>query len=146
MATLEIFLVEDNDADIELTKMALEDCGLDHNLNIVKDGEEAIKYLKGEGEYEGRVLPELILLDLNLPKVSGKEVLTIIKKSPGIKDIPVIILSTSNSPSDVSDSYKLYANCYIVKPHDYSHFVKTMKQIEAFWIKTAVLPKKDAEE
>lgn len=143
MAKLEIFMVEDNDADIELTKMALEDCGLPHNLNLVKDGEEAIRYMNGEGQYEGRVTPDLILLDLNLPKLSGKEVLMIIKRSDKFKDIPVIILSTSNASSDVSDSYRLYANCYIVKPHDYSHFVTTIKQIEAFWIKTAVLPKKE---
>lgn len=111
-----ILLVEDNPADAEMARFALEDIGIEHNLQIAEDGEEALTYLAGQGKYKNSITPDLILLDLNLPKISGKEVLQAIKEHSDFKSIPVVILTSSEAKIDIRDAYKLEADYYITKP------------------------------
>ena len=135
-----ILLVEDNSADIALTQEALEDSRLINKLYIVKDGIEALKFLRKEGEYANVPRPNIVLLDLNLPKKSGREVLTEIKQDPDLQRIPVVIMTSSKNEEDVLRSYNLKANCYIVKPLDFNQFVNVVKSIEQFWISIVCLP------
>lgn len=137
---IEILLVEDSPDDIDITKEALEESKIFNNLYIVTDGEEALVFLKKEGKYSTAVTPDLILLDLNLPKMEGKEVLKWIKQKDVIKRIPVIILTTSNSDADMLSSYDLHANCYVTKPLGFEGFVKVVKEIESFWFSIVKLP------
>lgn len=139
---IDILLVEDNRGDIELAKIALEDNKLYNRLFVVEDGLEALRFLKKEGEYHDAPTPDLILLDLNLPKMDGREVLRLIKSGDQLLAIPVVILTTSQAEEDVLKTYNLHANCYVTKPIDLHQFVKVVKSIEEFWMTIVVLPKK----
>ena len=139
---VEILLIEDNPGDILLTQKSLSDSKLMNNLHVVKDGEEAIGYLHKEGGFANAIRPDLILLDLNLPKKSGHEVLEEIKSNKDLKCIPVVILSTSTSEKDILGSYNNYANCYIAKPVDLTQFQTIVKSIEDFWFSIVTLPTK----
>lgn len=132
----EILLIEDNPADIVLTKEAFKECGSDHNITALKDGEEALKYLRNDADVKNYIHPDIILLDLNLPKRDGREILSKIRSDYRLHDIPVIILSTSQNEEDVFTAYRLKANCYISKPIDLSHFFNIIESIDRFWLKT----------
>ncbi|EON75833.1 response regulator [Lunatimonas lonarensis] len=132
--------MEDNEGDILLTREALEECQFDHDLSVVRDGKEAIQFLLREEPYTSVRTPNLVLLDINLPKKSGHEVLKTLKTTDEIKHIPVIMLTTSSSESDVMNSYKNHANCFITKPVDIDEFIRAFSMINKFWLHTAVLP------
>jgi CheY-like chemotaxis protein len=137
---IEVLLVEDSPGDVRLTREALRDAKMHINLNVVSDGTEAMAYLKREKNHTEAQRPDLILLDLNLPKMDGRDVLKEIKESEGLKSIPVVILTTSASPVDVDRSYKLHANCYITKPVDLQGFIKVVQSIDNFWLSVVKLP------
>ena len=137
---IEILLVEDNDGDIVLTKEAFKESKLHNNLSIVKDGVEAISFLKREGNYSDVPRPDIILLDLNLPKKNGVEVLNEIKNHPGLKMIPVVILTCSKNEDDIWETYKKHANCYITKPVDFEKFIHVIKSLNNFWLDIVKLP------
>jgi chemotaxis family two-component system response regulator Rcp1 len=137
---VEILLVEDNPADVRLTIEALKDSKMKNNLSVVNDGVEAVEFLKKRGKYANAPKPDLILLDLNLPKKDGREVLKEIKEDDNIKRIPVVILTISKADEDIIKTYNLHANCYITKPVDLQQFVKVVKSIEDFWFTIVVLP------
>jgi len=139
---IEILLVEDNPGDALLTREALAEAKVYNNLHVVGDGEEALAFLFKEGEYAGAPLPDLILLDLNLPGRNGREVLAEIKEDRQLKTIPVVILTTSTSEEDVLRSYDLHANCYISKPIDLEQFVKVVRSVEDFWFSIVTLPRR----
>ena len=139
---IEILLVEDNPADVRLTQEALKEEKLRNNLHVVRDGVDALAYLRREGKYEKAVRPDLILLDLNLPKKDGREVLTEIKNDEKLKTIPVVVLTISNAEADILKSYNLHANCYIQKPLDLIQFSKVVKSIQYFWLTIVKLPPK----
>ncbi len=136
----EVLLVEDNPGDAQLTKIALEEGKVRINLNVVEDGVEALLYLRKIENYSTATHPDLILLDLNLPKKDGREVLTEIKTDEALKRIPVVILTTSQSEEDILKVYNLNANCYITKPVDFERFVKIVQSIEHFWFTIVQLP------
>lgn len=138
---VEILLVEDSPGDIRLTMEALKESRILNNLHVVTDGEEALDFLMRRGTYENAVKADLILLDLNLPKISGFEVLSVIKASPELRVIPVIVLTTSESEKDILKSYELYVNCFVSKPVEFSSFFEVIKSIEDFWFTTVKLPK-----
>ncbi len=138
---IEILLVEDNPGDVRLTREALKDSKLNNNLHVVNDGLEALAFLRKEGKYINAPRPDLILLDLNLPKKNGRDVLTEIKEDPDLKRIPVVILTTSSAEEDIIKSYNSHANCYITKPVDFEQFIKVVKKIEDFWFTIVKLPK-----
>jgi len=137
---IEILLVEDSPGDVRLTQEALRDAKVRNNLTIVSDGVEATSLLLRQGKYAGAPRPDLILLDLNLPKKSGREVLEEIKLDPNLKSIPVVILTTSAAEEDILRSYQLHANCYITKPVDLDQFLKVVKTIDNFWLAIVKLP------
>jgi chemotaxis family two-component system response regulator Rcp1 len=137
---VDILLVEDNKADVILTREALKESKIKTILNVVMDGEEAIQYITKQGKYTEVQTPDLILLDLNLPKKDGISVLAEIKEDPIHRRIPVIILTTSTSPKDITNTYTNYANCYIIKPVDFREFIHVVKSIEDFWLSLAKLP------
>ena len=137
---IEILLVEDNPGDVFLTKKAFVTSKLANHLVVAPDGEVALKMLKKEDEYEAQPTPDIILLDLNLPKVDGKEVLEAIKEDEKLRKIPVVILTSSNAEKDILMSYELHANSYIVKPVDFSNFLDIVNSIESFWFSIVVLP------
>lgn len=137
---IRILLVEDNLGDIRLTQEAFKELKTPIDLYYLTDGEEAIKFLLREAPYENAPIPQLILLDINLPKKDGRQVLKFIKNEPILKRIPVIILSTSNSDADILQIYDLNANCYLTKPIDYECFLEMAYSIELFWIQKAKLP------
>lgn len=137
---IEILLVEDNPGDIFLTQAALEDAKIYNNLHVSVDGEEAIAFLYQQGKYGDAPRPDVILLDLNLPKKSGREVLAEIKNDARLRRIPVVILTTSSSDQDILRSYDLHANCYITKPLDLDQFAHVVKSIENFWFTIVTLP------
>jgi len=139
--TVEILLVEDNFADIRLTQEVFKDGNLQKTLNIARDGEEAMSYLRKKGKYSSAKTPDLVLLDLNLPKKDGRTVLTEIKSDTQLKSIPVIILTTSSDKDDVAYTYSHHANCYILKPLDLSQFVNVVRTIEEFWLSIVKLPR-----
>lgn len=138
---IEILLVEDNPGDVRLTIEAFKEGQISNNLHVVKDGVEAMAFLRREGRYAAVVHPDLILLDLNLPKKAGSEVLAEIKADEELKRIPVVILTTSNADEDILKAYNLHANCYISKPLDIDQFVRVIKLIEDFWLTIVKLPK-----
>ncbi|MBL7768627.1 MAG: response regulator [Flavipsychrobacter sp.] len=140
MKDLHILLVEDNEGDIILTREALREISAVKDISVVKDGREAIHFLFKTGSHENAPVPDLVLLDINLPKVDGKEVLKTIKQDPSLRKLPVIVLTTSASEKDIIDAYTHYANCYITKPVDYSSFMKVIQSVESFWMQTAQLP------
>lgn len=138
---LEILLVEDDPADVELTQEALADSKLMTNMNVTRDGEEAMSYLRKEGPYQDAKTPDLILLDLNMPKKDGREVLNEIKADDSLKTIPIVVLTTSESEEDILRSYNLGANCYVTKPVGLAEFMKVVDSIEGFWFTVVKLPK-----
>ncbi len=135
-----ILLVEDNPGDIRLTQEALKESPIRSNLHVVKDGVEAIEFLKRKGKHAGNPIPDLILLDLNLPKKDGREVLAEVKADETLKIIPVVILTTSDADQDILRSYKLHANCFITKPVDLDQFIYIIQQIQVFWFSVVKLP------
>ena len=139
---IEILLVEDNPGDVRLTMEALKDCKMRNTLYVVEDGEEALSFLYKKGKYADAPHPDLILLDLNLPKKNGKEVLLEIKEHPKLKRIPVVILTTSKAEEDILKTYDLHANCYITKPVDFDQFISVVRKIEDFWFTIVKLPPK----
>lgn len=137
---IEILLIEDNPGDIRLTQEALRTAKRPNRIRVAEDGVEAMAILRREGNYAHSPLPDLILLDLNLPRKDGRQVLREIKADPVLKRIPVIILTTSQSQPDVTMAYDLHANCYITKPVDFERFQAAIKAIETFWLSTVRLP------
>ena len=137
---VEILLVEDNPGDVRLTIEALRDAKVRNHLSVAEDGEAAMAFLYREGEYASAPRPDLIRLDLNLPKKDGREVLAEIKADPHLKTIPVVILTTSKADQDVVRSYELNANCYVTKPVDLDQFITVVQSIENFWLTIVTLP------
>lgn len=137
---IEILLVEDNPGDVRLTIEALKDAKVINHLTVLKDGVEALAFLRHQGSYAAAPRPHLILLDLNLPRMDGREVLAAIKADDDMKRIPVVVLTTSQDEQDVLKSYNLHANCYISKPVDLDQFVRVVRSIEDFWLGIVVLP------
>jgi len=142
MDPIHILLVEDNEGDIVLTTEALEEGKVANSLSVVKDGWEAIQYLEKNEGYEDAEEPNLVLLDINLPKVNGHEVLKHIKTSDSLKHIPVIMLTTSSDQNDINKSYQNHSNCYITKPVEVNKFIEVISTIENFWISIVQLPSK----
>lgn len=138
--TAQILLVEDNEGDIILLQEALGEMKILHKLEIMRDGEDALNYLFKRDIYENAITPDLIILDINIPKINGKEVLLTIKNDPFLQVIPVIILTSSSAKKDVYEAYKNHANCYVVKPHDFSQLSQTIYEIEKFWFRLTTLP------
>jgi two-component system response regulator len=137
---IEILLVEDNPGDVRLSIEVLRDAKVHNHLNTVSDGVEALSFLRREGIYADAPHPDLILLDLNLPKKDGREVLAEIKADDNLKRIPVVVLTTSQSEEDILKAYELHANCYISKPVNLDQFIKVVQSIEAFWLTIVKLP------
>ena len=140
VALTRVLVVEDNPADVRLTREAMRESKLINKLSVVSDGVEALAYLRKEGEYANVNMPDLILLDLNLPKKDGREVLEEIKKDAALQVIPVVILTTSEAEQDILKSYHLHANCYISKPVAFDKFIKVVQSIESFWFSIAKIP------
>jgi chemotaxis family two-component system response regulator Rcp1 len=137
---IEILLIEDNPGDVRLIVEALKENKLYNNLHVVEDGAAAMAFLHREGEYANTPRPDLILLDLNLPKKDGREVLAEIKSDKALKRIPVVILTTSQAEEDILRTYDLHANCYVTKPVDLDQFIKVVQHIEEFWLSIVKLP------
>jgi two-component system, chemotaxis family, response regulator Rcp1 len=137
---IEILLVEDNPGDVRLTIEGLREAKVRNNLSVAKDGVEALSFLRREGQYADSVRPDLILLDLNLPRKDGRQVLSEIKADADLRTIPVVVLTTSRAEQDVLHSYQLQANCYITKPVDLEQFITVVKSIEDFWLTIVTLP------
>ena len=131
---IEILMVEDNPGDVRLTQEALKDAKVLVTLNVATDGDEALKYLRRQPPYAAATRPDLILLDLNLPKRDGREVLAAIKSDDSLKRIPVVILTTSRAEEDVMRAYQLNVNCYVTKPVDFEQFTRIVQAIEEFWL------------
>jgi CheY-like chemotaxis protein len=136
----EVLLVEDNPGDIRLTREAFANSQVVGHLEVVNDGEEAMRYLNRTGRYAAARIPDVVLLDLNLPKKDGHEVLAEMRADPNLRLVPVIVLTTSDAAADVAKSYELHANCYVRKPLDYAAFVETLRRIEQYWLRTVTLP------
>ena len=139
---VEILLVEDNEGDIGLVEEVLEEANIRNILHIAKDGEEAILFLHSEGKFSGSSRPDIILLDLNLPKKDGREVLKEVKEDSNLKKIPIIVLTTSNAETDILRAYDLCANAYVNKPLDFDHFINVVESIAKFWLEIVKLPTK----
>lgn len=139
---IDILLVEDNPGDARLAQEALKDSKVRNNMFVVGDGVEALEFLRRQGKYTNAPRPDLILLDLNLPRKSGREVLAEVKSDNGLKRIPVVILTVSRDEQDILKAYDLHANCYITKPLDFEQFITITKTIEEFWLTIVKLPPK----
>lgn len=137
---VEFLLAEDNPGDVRLTKEALRDSKVLNNLNVVQDGVEALAFLHREGKYADAPRPDVVLLDLNLPKKDGRQVLEVIKSDPALKRIPVVIITSSEAEQDIMRTYDLHANCYVAKPVDLDQFIKVIQSIENFWLTIVKLP------
>jgi len=137
---IEVLLVEDNTGDARLTVEAMREGRVLNNLTIANDGEQAMAMLRGEGEFHGRRAPDMVLLDLNLPKKDGREVLAEIKADEKLRRIPVVILTTSRAEEDILRTYNLHANCYITKPVDLDQFIRVVRSISEFWFEVVRLP------
>lgn len=133
MKHIQVLLIEDNPGDAELTRQALSSSKLSIELKVLDDGEKALKYLRREPPYQGAALPDLLLLDLNLPKVSGEEVLREVKADKALRALPVVVLTSSDAETEVSRCYAAGANCYVVKPVDFASFMEIVASIEHFW-------------
>lgn len=140
MRPIEILLVEDNPGDVRLTREALTESRFENNLSVVMDGAAAIDFLEQRGEYVGVPVPDIVLLDLNLPKISGQDVLRRIKSSNVLKRIPVVALTTSHAQADIEACYDGHVNCYIAKPMSYGPFMDVMRTVEEFWLNCVQLP------
>jgi len=141
MNEINILLVEDNEGDIVLTLEALNEAKIHNEINVVKDGDAALRYMKKEGEYTDVKTPDLVLLDINLPKMDGIEVLTELKNDDLLRVIPIVMLTTSDSEKDIFQAYQSHANCYITKPVNFGNFMEVIQTIKDFWIKIVKLPK-----
>ena len=139
---IEILMVEDNPGDVRLAMEALKEGKVRNHLHTVSDGEEALAFLRRQGPYAQVPRPDLILLDLNLPKKTGQEVLAEIKEDPDLRRIPVVILTVSEAEADILKTYNLHANCYITKPVDLDRFIEVVKSVEDFWLTVVMLPPK----
>ncbi|MER3482720.1 MAG: hypothetical protein C4332_05785 [Meiothermus sp.] len=137
---IEILLVEDNAGDVQLTREAFEEAKVRNRLHVVSDGVEALQFLRQEGAFAAQPRPDLVLLDLNLPRKSGLEVLTEIKQDPELRQIPVVVLTTSQAEADITQSYNRYANAYITKPVDLDKFLEVVRSLEHFWLAVVRLP------
>lgn len=137
---IEILLVEDNAGDVRLAREGLRECKLLNNLSVAEDGVKALAFLRREGEYAKAPRPDLIMLDLNLPRKDGREVLKEIKEDESLKCIPVVILTTSKAEEDIVKSYSLHANCYVTKPLAIDQFINVVQAIESFWFTIVKLP------
>jgi chemotaxis family two-component system response regulator Rcp1 len=137
---VQILLVEDNPGDVRLTREALKEAKFRNTLQVVGDGVEALAYLRRQGQYSGAMRPHLIMLDLNLPRMDGREVLAAIKKDADLRRIPVVVLSSSEAETDIARAYELHANAYVTKPVDIGHFLQVVKSIEEFWVEIVKLP------
>ena len=137
---VEILLVEDNPGDVRLTREALKEGKVYNNLHWAKDGVEALEFLQRQGKHAKAPRPDIILLDLNLPKMDGREVLAVIKNDADLKHIPVVVLTTSEAEEDVLKSYELHANCYVTKPVDLEKFIHVVQSIDRFWLSVVTLP------
>jgi two-component system, chemotaxis family, response regulator Rcp1 len=146
MPPVEILLVEDNPGDVRLIFETLKEQKVRSHLNVVSNGMEVLPFLLQQGKYANAPRPDLILLDLNLPKKNGLEVLSEIKNCEQLKQIPVVVLSTSNDEKDILRSYELHANCYITKPVDFEHFNNVLRSIEEFWLKVVNLPREGGQD
>jgi CheY-like chemotaxis protein len=141
---IEVLLVEDDPGDVLMTQEAFEEHKVRNKLNVVSDGEEALAYLRREGQYADAPRPDLILLDLNLPKVDGREVLANIKDDADLRRIPVVVLTTSQADEDIVRSYSLHANAYVTKPVDFERFIAVVRQIDEFFVSVVKLPPRSA--
>lgn len=141
LAPIEILLVEDSPGDVRLTREALRDAKVSNNLSVASDGLQAMSFLSRQNGYADAPRPDLVLLDLNLPKLSGREVLERVKRDPGLMNIPVVVLTTSAAEEDILRSYQLHANCYITKPVDLEQFLKVISTIDNFWLTIVKLPR-----
>jgi len=139
---LELLIVEDNAGDVGLIEEVFEEAKNNNNIHVAEDGEEAVLYLRGEGKFSGSKRPDLILLDLNLPKKDGREVLREIKEDSNLKHIPVIVLTTSTAKKDIFRAYDLHANAYVTKPLDFNQFLTVVESIVNFWLEIVQLPSK----
>ena len=140
--TIDILMVEDDPGDVRLTREALKGSKLLHSLNVVEDGVAALDYLRKVPPYQDAVRPDLVLLDLNLPRKDGREVLAAMKQDEALRVIPVVILTTSQAEEDVLRAYNLNANCYVTKPVDFDQFMRIVRTIEDFWLNVVTLPPK----
>ncbi|MDZ7721722.1 MAG: response regulator [candidate division KSB1 bacterium] len=140
---IEILLIEDNPGDVGLTEAALEENKMRNQLHVAKDGEEAMQFLFKQDKFSDAPRPDLIILDLNMPKKDGRDVLKEIKTNPDLKKIPVVILTSSKAEKDIIKSYNLHANCYIKKPLDFEQFIQVVQSIEHFWMSIVVLPESE---
>jgi chemotaxis family two-component system response regulator Rcp1 len=140
ISPVDLLLVEDNPGDVRLTKVALKDAKLKINMHVVGDGMEAMAFLRRQGKYASSPRPDLIMLDLNLPKKDGRQVLAEIKGDPDLKRIPVVIVTTSKAEEDILKTYNLHANCYVTKPLDLDQFIAVVQSIEQFWLTIVKLP------
>jgi CheY-like chemotaxis protein len=138
---IEVLLVEDDPGDVVLTKEAFEDNKVSNKLSIVSDGEEAMRFLRREGDYADAPRPDLVLLDLNLPRMDGRQVLEEIKADETLRTIPVVVLTTSEAEEDIIRSYRLHANAYVTKPVDFDQFIKVVRQIDDFFVSVVKLPR-----
>lgn len=138
----DILLVEDNPGDVRLTREALKESKISNNLHVVTDGVQAMDFLKRQGEHSGAIRPDLVLLDLNLPRMDGREVLAEIKADPELRRIPVVIMTSSEAEQDILTTYNLNANAYVTKPLDLEQFVRVVHSIEEFWLSIVKLPPK----
>jgi CheY-like chemotaxis protein len=141
VAAIDVLLVEDDPGDVLMTREAFEDHKVHNNLHVVTNGVEAMAFLRKEGEYSDSPTPDLILLDLNLPKMDGREVLAAVKEDAGLRSIPVVVLTTSEAEEDVVRSYSLHANAYVTKPVDFERFVSVVQQIDDFFVSVVRLPR-----
>jgi CheY-like chemotaxis protein len=139
---IEVLLVEDDPGDVLMTREAFEEHKVRNRLNVVSDGADALAYVRREGEFADAIRPDLILLDLNLPKRDGREVLKELKTDPDLREIPIVVLTTSSAESDVLASYQLYANAYVTKPVDFERFISAVKQIDDFFVSLVKLPRR----
>ena len=137
---IDVLLVEDDPGDVLLIREAFEDNKVHNNLHVVSDGVEALQFLRREGQYAGRPTPDLVLLDLNLPRKDGREVLAEIKSDPALRSIPVVVLTTSKAEEDILRSYDLHANAYVTKPVDFNRFIDVVRQIDEFFVTVVKLP------
>jgi chemotaxis family two-component system response regulator Rcp1 len=137
---IQILLIEDNPGDVRLTKEALLGAKVANQLHVVSDGEEAIDFLNQRGDHTDAPRPDIVLLDLNLPRVDGYEVLAQIKSDPGLANIPIIVLTSSSAEADIQSAYELHANCFISKPVDFTEFIGAVRSLEGFWLKIVKLP------
>ena len=139
---VEVLLVEDDPGDVMMTREAFQDYKLQNQLHVVSDGAEAMAFLRQEGDYAGRPRPDLVLLDLNLPRMDGRQVLEAIKSDSELASIPVVVLTTSENEDDVLRSYSLHANAYVTKPVDFARFIEVIRQIDDFFVTVVRLPRR----